>query len=289
MTARIAAVLVPIAGALAAMTAPDRIAQAAPQRSTSLLDVPASVAAYGQRERDCQEPLTMSLPDKGPSADYAMCCQEFYEPVGLWPGDLVEVEVRLAEPEKHLTIKLEESGPVQLVVREGPVDAGVVTYRRAFSRSESKPWEINKLCVVAAGQLTENRIEVVSARIVGRDGVAAPPPPSPGSARPLIVVAIAAAGIAVLGAVALVWVWGVRRRATGATRTRRADLLTRLSQLLPSQFEEVLFRAEVPTAHLPSGGEPQATRAIDAIRYLEQHSQLPRLARTLDEVMTGPP
>ena len=67
----------------------------------------------------------------------------------------------------------------------------------------------------------------------------------------------------------------------------RDDLLTRLSQLLPSQFEEVLFRARVPSAHLPSASAPQATRAIDAIRYLEQQNQLEQLARILEAVVTG--
>ena len=75
---------------------------------------------------------------------------------------------------------------------------------------------------------------------------------------------------------------------TGEARVTRDDLLTRLSQLLPSQFEEVLFRARVPTAHLPGVSAPQATRAMDAIRYLEQQHQLDQLARILAEVTTGP-
>ena len=68
----------------------------------------------------------------------------------------------------------------------------------------------------------------------------------------------------------------------------RDELLTRLSQLLPSQFEEVLFRAKIPTAHLPGASASQATRAIDAIRYLEQQNQLEQLARVLDQVAMGP-
>ena len=72
------------------------------------------------------------------------------------------------------------------------------------------------------------------------------------------------------------------------TRMTRDDLLTRLSQLLPSQFEEVLFRARIPAAHLPGASSPQATRAIDAIRYLEQQDQLEQLARILEAVATGP-
>lgn len=75
--------------------------------------------------------------------------------------------------------------------------------------------------------------------------------------------------------------------APGETRMTRKDLLTRLSQLLPSQFEEVLFRAKIPTAHLPGPSAPQASRAIDALRHLELKHQLDQLARILDEI-AGP-
>jgi hypothetical protein len=71
------------------------------------------------------------------------------------------------------------------------------------------------------------------------------------------------------------------------TRMTRDDLLTQLSNLLPSQFKEVLFRARVPTAHLSAESMPQATRAIDAIHYLEQQKRLDRLAQILDDV-AGP-
>jgi WD40 repeat protein len=75
---------------------------------------------------------------------------------------------------------------------------------------------------------------------------------------------------------------------TWETSMTRDNLLTRLSQLLPSQFEEVLFRARIPTADLPGVSAPQKTRAIDAIRYLEQQNRLDQLARILDEVAPGP-
>jgi len=68
----------------------------------------------------------------------------------------------------------------------------------------------------------------------------------------------------------------------------RNELLTRLLQLLPSQLEEVLFRAKVPTARLPGDSASQATRAIAAIHYLEQQSQLDQLAQILDEDTAGP-
>jgi hypothetical protein len=74
---------------------------------------------------------------------------------------------------------------------------------------------------------------------------------------------------------------------TRETLMTRDDLLTRLSQLLPSQFEEVLFRARIPTAHLSGASAPQAIRAIDAIRYLEQQNQLEQLAWILKAVSAG--
>jgi hypothetical protein len=67
----------------------------------------------------------------------------------------------------------------------------------------------------------------------------------------------------------------------------RDDLLTRLSRLLPAQFEEVLFRASVPTAHLSGGHAPQSTRAIEVIRYFDQKHQLDQLARVLEAVTAG--
>lgn len=76
---------------------------------------------------------------------------------------------------------------------------------------------------------------------------------------------------------------------TREARMSRTELLTRLSQLLPSQFEEVLFRANIPTAHLPGIGAPQTTRAIEAIRYLENQNQLEQLVRVLHEVAADPP
>jgi hypothetical protein len=65
----------------------------------------------------------------------------------------------------------------------------------------------------------------------------------------------------------------------------RNELLTRLEKLLPSQFEAVLFRANVPAAHLPGAGASQATRAQAAIRLFEQHDQLVRLGQILDDVV----
>jgi hypothetical protein len=67
----------------------------------------------------------------------------------------------------------------------------------------------------------------------------------------------------------------------------RDQLLARLSGLLPAQFEAVLFRANIPPEYLSGATAPQAARAIDAIRYLEQRSLLPQLARIVRDVAGG--
>jgi hypothetical protein len=71
------------------------------------------------------------------------------------------------------------------------------------------------------------------------------------------------------------------------TPMTRDELLSRLSSLLPSQFEMVLFRAKIPLEHLPGAGAPQATRSVEAIRYLEQQGRLPQLAALLQKIATG--
>jgi hypothetical protein len=63
------------------------------------------------------------------------------------------------------------------------------------------------------------------------------------------------------------------------------QLLTRLSRLLPAQFETVVFRLRIPTAYLAGGNAPQASRAIELLRYAEQQGALDQLAQILDDVM----
>jgi len=55
-------------------------------------------------------------------------------------------------------------------------------------------------------------------------------------------------------------------------------------RLLPSQFEEILFRLGIPMKHLSGSSAPQATRAIEVLRHLEQQNALDRLARVLSEI-----
>jgi class 3 adenylate cyclase len=71
---------------------------------------------------------------------------------------------------------------------------------------------------------------------------------------------------------------------TRVTHPTRVDLLTRLSGILPAQFDVVLFRANVPAAYIPGGSAPQSTRAISVIRYFELRDQIEQLAEILDEV-----
>jgi hypothetical protein len=70
-------------------------------------------------------------------------------------------------------------------------------------------------------------------------------------------------------------------------RMTRVELLDRLSKLLPSQFEQVLYRAEIPPEHLPGANAPLATRAVEVMRYVEQQNQLDELARIVQQVVTG--
>jgi len=67
----------------------------------------------------------------------------------------------------------------------------------------------------------------------------------------------------------------------------REDLLSRLSKLLSSQFEQVLYLARIPTEHLPSSTAAQALRAVELMRYIEQQNQLEQLARIVQRVATG--
>jgi nucleoside phosphorylase len=65
------------------------------------------------------------------------------------------------------------------------------------------------------------------------------------------------------------------------------ELLTRLSKLLPPQFEEVLYRAQIPLGYLPGPTASQTERAVGVMRYIEQQNQLDQLARIVQQVVTG--
>lgn len=71
------------------------------------------------------------------------------------------------------------------------------------------------------------------------------------------------------------------------THLTRDELLTQLTKLLPTQFDEVLFRAKLPPEYLSASNSPQATRAIEVIRYLEPQDRLPDLARAIESAVTG--
>ena len=67
----------------------------------------------------------------------------------------------------------------------------------------------------------------------------------------------------------------------------REELLSRLSKLLPPQFEQVLYLARIPQEHLPAVTAAQALRAVELMRYAEQQRQLDQLARIVQQV-AGP-
>lgn len=62
----------------------------------------------------------------------------------------------------------------------------------------------------------------------------------------------------------------------------RNQLLDRLIALLPVQFAELVFRLRVPPQHI-SQGAPQATCAIEVVRYLESQGRLDELERVMRE------
>ena len=65
------------------------------------------------------------------------------------------------------------------------------------------------------------------------------------------------------------------------------ELLTRLSNLLPAQFEQVLYLARIPQEYIPAATAAQAMRAVDVMRYIEQQNQLDQLARIVHQVVGG--
>jgi tetratricopeptide (TPR) repeat protein len=81
--------------------------------------------------------------------------------------------------------------------------------------------------------------------------------------------------------------------------TKRDELLSRLQGLLPARFEEVLFHLRIPSAQLSGVSAPQAMRAIEVLRHLENTGELTRLepllstydgtaAASLASAQTGP-
>lgn len=55
------------------------------------------------------------------------------------------------------------------------------------------------------------------------------------------------------------------------------DVLTRLTRLLPSQFEVVMFRLNAPKHHIAGEQAPMGTRAMDLIRWAEQQGRVAEL------------
>lgn len=59
------------------------------------------------------------------------------------------------------------------------------------------------------------------------------------------------------------------------------QLLESLSNMLPAQFEEIIFRLGIPSQYLSASTAPQSTRAIEVIRYLEGCGRLHELQALL--------
>lgn len=67
---------------------------------------------------------------------------------------------------------------------------------------------------------------------------------------------------------------------------QRHELYDALCKLLPSQFESILFRLNVPMAHTAPGQVPLASRAVELVRLLEQEGPqgLLRLVAAIKQV-----
>ncbi|MEP7126692.1 MAG: hypothetical protein ABJE95_37525, partial [Byssovorax sp.] len=57
----------------------------------------------------------------------------------------------------------------------------------------------------------------------------------------------------------------------------RQEILDALLAMLPGQFDFLAAKLDVPVAFLPGAAAPQATRAVDVVRYLEANGRLDEL------------
>lgn len=59
------------------------------------------------------------------------------------------------------------------------------------------------------------------------------------------------------------------------------ELMSRLSHLLPAQFEEVVYRLEISQGDISHSSAPQTTRATEVLRHLENTGGLKKLEQLL--------
>lgn len=69
---------------------------------------------------------------------------------------------------------------------------------------------------------------------------------------------------------------------------QRYRLLHDLTALLPAQFEELLWRLEIPPQYLSGVQAPMSLRATELIRYMESSGRLSELQRRVAEVLRRP-
>ena len=65
---------------------------------------------------------------------------------------------------------------------------------------------------------------------------------------------------------------------------QKRELIRKLTQLLPSQFEELLFRLDVPSSISPSPMMPQIQRASELVRLVKSNALLSKLEAFLNEI-----
>ena len=61
----------------------------------------------------------------------------------------------------------------------------------------------------------------------------------------------------------------------------REEILDALAAMLPGQFDLVVAKLAVPSGLLPGAAAPQATRAVDVVRYVEARGRLEELETML--------
>jgi len=66
---------------------------------------------------------------------------------------------------------------------------------------------------------------------------------------------------------------------------KKDELLSRLSRLLPAQFEEVMYRLEIPPGDISHSSAPQTTRATEVLRHLTNIGGLKQLEQLLQPPM----
>lgn len=81
---------------------------------------------------------------------------------------------------------------------------------------------------------------------------------------------------------------GPQNRMSPPAAEGRARLLDYLSETLPAQFDVLVVKLRVPQQYLSSTTQPQATRATEVLRYLDQHGRIDEALELMEEDLKQP-